>query len=98
MTEYMTLTDYYKEQTDKIKWEYIIILCYMLILDCLNTIICIYSAFTENDIISNVFLLTAFNSIVLSYCIIFKLVNLSDKVKGLNAVLLHETYRNNEVD
>lgn len=98
MSEYMTITDYFKEQTNKIKWDYIYTLCYLLILDCLNVIICVYTAFSDNDIANAVFLLTAFNSFVLSYCIIFKLVDIADKVKGLNSVLLHEIYRNKEND
>ena len=98
MSEYMTISEYFKEQTAKIKWEYISTLGYLLIVDCLNTIVCVYTAFSEDDIISSVFLLTAFNSIVLSYCIIFKLIELYDKVKGINSVLLHEIYRKDEDD
>lgn len=98
MTEYMTLTDYYIEEMQTIKHDYKITLCYLLILDIVNTIACVITAFNENPLSNPVFLLTAYNSIILSYCIINKLIKLFDKVNGLNNVLLHENYRNKEDD
>lgn len=98
MSEYMTITDYYNEQKQIIEHDYKITLSYLLILDIVNTAICIITAFNDNPFANLCFLLTAYNSIGLSYCIIYKLVKLSEKVKGLNNVLLHENYRNKEND
>lgn len=98
MSEYMTITDYYNEQKQIIEHDYKTTLSCLLILDIVNTVICVITAFIENPYANLCFLITAYNSIGLSYCIIFKLEDIADKVKGLNSVLLHEIYRNKEND
>lgn len=99
MSEYMSITDYFRKEDNEIIHDGKILAFHMLILDILNTVILCYLAITDtNSLFNPVFWLTVYNSCMLSFVIIHKYIKIFDKNDKLHAVLMHEFYRNKEND